>query len=38
MMGSTATYVAPLEDFKVIVSGEVPPATIKAIAGAFRAE
>ncbi|HTQ36465.1 MAG TPA: MucB/RseB C-terminal domain-containing protein [Steroidobacteraceae bacterium] len=38
VMGSTAVYVASLDGFNVTVVGEVPPATVKAIAEAVRPE
>jgi sigma-E factor negative regulatory protein RseB len=39
VMGASATYMAKLEDgLKVTVVGEVPPATVKAIAEAVRSE
>lgn len=36
MMGSSAIYVAKVDDFRITVVGEVPPATVKAIAEAVR--
>jgi sigma-E factor negative regulatory protein RseB len=38
MMGASAVYVAPLDGYRVTVVGEVPPATVKAIAEAVRPE
>jgi negative regulator of sigma E activity len=37
-MGSTSTYVAKVDDFTITVVGEVPPATVKAIAEAVKPE
>jgi sigma-E factor negative regulatory protein RseB len=38
LMGSSATYVARHDGFRVTVVGEVPPVTVKAIAEAVRPE
>jgi hypothetical protein len=38
VMGSTSTYVAKVDDFTITVVGEVPPATVKAIAEAVKPE
>ncbi len=38
VMGSSAAYEARAGDFKITVVGEVPPATVKAIAEAIRPE
>ena len=38
VMGSTSAYVARVNDFNVTVVGEVPPATVKAIAEAVQPE
>jgi sigma-E factor negative regulatory protein RseB len=38
VMGSSAAYVAKVDDFNITVVGEVPPATVKAIAEAVLPE
>lgn len=38
VMGATSAYVAKVDDFTITVLGEVPPATVKAIAEAVRPE
>lgn len=38
VMGSVSTYVAYLDGFKITATGEVPPSTVKTIAGALRPE
>jgi hypothetical protein len=38
MMGASAIYTARVDGFKITAVGEVPPATVKAIAKALRPE
>jgi negative regulator of sigma E activity len=38
VMGSVSTYVALVDGFKITATGEVPPATVKTIAGALKPE
>jgi hypothetical protein len=38
MMGASAIYTARVDGFKITAVGEVPPATVKAIARALRSE
>jgi sigma-E factor negative regulatory protein RseB len=38
VMGSVSTYVAMVDGFKITATGEVPPSTVKTIAGALKAE
>jgi sigma-E factor negative regulatory protein RseB len=38
VMGSSSAYVAKVDDFTITVVGEVPPATVKAIAEAVKPE